>query len=321
MRRVSRPSQVLSRVFLLPLVALAGKPDGAAPFDILTTMSPSTWYAASVGKAILVPGGGAGNDGQCLQAMDSYLHDVYHKPYLYVTGAIDVWYGGLLDQYGFSRHYPGEAIKAGDFLFYDGIAPKSGGGFYGHVSIASRDGVYTDFWAYDSNWGGSAFNNSQGYPTLHEVHHNDGYNKYINGWYRLDGGKGADTPAAVQETIPMTDDNFVNAWFIDLFGVPATQPQLAQYVNRPWMDVYNELRNALPHQQRLAYYTQVIADNDARATALTDVSTQLQVLQNKPPEVVKAIDMCAISTADMPADDASMLVKVVAWLQSLVSRK
>lgn len=77
------------------------------------------------------------------------------------------------------------------------------------------------------------------------------------------------------DTTPMTDKNFVTAMFIDLFNTAPTQAQIDQYVNRPFPDVYNELRSSLPHQQWVAYVQQVIKDNDNRAAQITDLQAKL----------------------------------------------
>ena len=66
----------------------------------------------------------------------------------------------------------------------------------------------------------------------------------------------------------MTDENFVTAFFIDLFGTGPTKEQLAQYVGRPFNEVYNELRNAPPHKEYVDYIRAVIRDNNNRAETI-----------------------------------------------------
>lgn len=68
--------------------------------------------------------------------------------------------------------------------------------------------------------------------------------------------------------IPMTDENFVTAFFIDLFGTGPTKEQLKTYVGRPFNEVYNELRNAPPHQEYVKYIQAVIQDNNNRAETI-----------------------------------------------------
>lgn len=144
-------------------------------------------YRSNEGQALLIPGGGADNNGQCAQWADTVLHDVYGLPYVYTPAALDWWQNfGSFPQLAanFEQIPAGQPIKAGDFIFYDARvgAPE------GHVDVASRDGQLSDFWAYDSNWGGSAYRNADGYPVLHEQHHNDKYNNYIVGYIRFKGG-------------------------------------------------------------------------------------------------------------------------------------
>lgn len=261
-------------------------------------MSPTQWFQQNIGKAILVPGGGAGNNGQCFQAFDSYLHDVYNKPYIYTPRAINVWTYALLDQFGFVKVDAGLPVLAGDFIFYDARV----GNIAGHVGIASQDGYWNDFYSYDSNWGGTKFWNAQGYPTLHEVRHNDSYNKYIVGYYRRAGGRGAESPAPTinKETVPMMDDNFTTAFFIDLFNVRPSESQLAAFRGRPWMEVYNELRSSKARADYLAWLNQVVVDNDARAKLLSQAGS--------------------IDLTTLKPEEASLLVKVAAWFTSIGSK-
>lgn len=138
-------------------------------------------YSEHQGTSVLVPSGGAGNDGQCVQWADLVLHDVYGFDYVYTPGAIDWWNNfSSIPQLAinFDQITDG-SIKVGDFVIYDGRV----GSVYGHIDVASRDGSVHDFWAYDSNWGGSPFK-IDGYPVLHEVHHNDAYDNYILGSLR-----------------------------------------------------------------------------------------------------------------------------------------
>lgn len=251
------------------------------------------WFDTYKNTAILVPSGGAGNDGQCLQAMDSFIHEVYGTPYIYTPGAIDVWYKSLLDAHGFVKVMPGAAVLPGDLLFYDGIAPKPGGGFYGHVSIASRGGTYGDFWAYDSNWGGQAFLNSKWQPVLHESRHNDGYNKYITGYYRFAGGgrgSGTLTNGAAMPTITDAELKDFQSWkekgmYYENKLVPAMQADKVQWVKN-----------------------------------FDTVKAELQALLNKPSEVVvkeipKIIERCTVDLTDMPVEESKGLVALVkGWL-------
>ncbi len=148
-------------------------------------MTADNWYQQNKGKSILVPGGGAGNEGQCVQAWDSYIHDVQGVPYFYTPAASDLWFHFTqlgLDKY-FTQIIKGSPVQAGDSVIYDSRV----GATQGHVDNCSRSGGAQDFWAYDSNWG-HVNDPITGYPVLHEVHHNDYLNNYILGYLRLKGG-------------------------------------------------------------------------------------------------------------------------------------
>lgn len=142
-------------------------------------------FQANQGTAILVPGGGAGNNGQCAQWADLVLHDVYGLPYIYTPGAIDWWQKA--DALGLTQYFDkipaGEPIKKGDFLIYDARV----GSAFCHIDVASADGTIDNFSAYDSNWNAKVFHDANGYPTLHELQHTGVYNTYILGYLRLKG--------------------------------------------------------------------------------------------------------------------------------------
>jgi hypothetical protein len=156
-------------------------------------------FGANQGTAILVPGGGAGNNGQCAQWADYALNNVYGFPYLYTPAAKDWWYN--FDSFpqlanNFVKITDG-SIKAGDFVIFD---PLSGQDPQGHIDVASHDGSATDFWAYDSNWNAGAFHDSQGFPSLHEVHHTGVLNTKVLGSLRLKGNTMPTiTPEALQD--------------------------------------------------------------------------------------------------------------------------
>lgn len=160
-------------------------------------------YQQNEGQALLVPGGGAGNNGQCAQWADTVLHDVYGFPYVYTPGAID-WYLNA-EQLGLAQYFDrvsDGSIKKGDFVIYGtGV-----GSIYGHIDVAAADGSFSAYAGYDSNWGGKAFRNSQGYPILHIVNHSDSYNQYILGVLRLKSpGKGG---GGDDDMIPDEDNYF-----------------------------------------------------------------------------------------------------------------
>lgn len=153
-------------------------------------------YKRNEGQAILIPGGGAGNNGQCAQWADTVLHDVYGYAYVYTPGAID-WYIDA-EALGLTRYFDRVSdgtIKTGDFvIFGSGV-----GSIYGHIDVAAQDGSFSSYVGYDSNWGGKAFYNAQGYPVLHTVNHNDSYNQYILGVLRLKGGNNTVSAANIND--------------------------------------------------------------------------------------------------------------------------
>lgn len=148
----------------------------------MSTISLDECFQQHQGTAILVPGGGTGNNGQCAQWSDTVLHDVYGLPYVYTPAAMDWWNDA--DELGltasFDRVTDG-TIRKGDFVVW---LPLSADDREGHIDTASRDGSYADFWAYDSNWDAANFHDRNGYPTLHEVHHADALNVKVIGALR-----------------------------------------------------------------------------------------------------------------------------------------
>lgn len=152
-------------------------------------------YQQHQGTAILVPGGGARNNGQCAQWADTVYHDVYGLPYIYTPAAKDWWYNA--DALGITQHFDkitDGSIKKGDFVVWN---PLSLTDPEGHIDVASRDGNSSDFYAYDSNWDATHFHDTEGYPILHEVHHADNFNKFIIGVLRPKGAT----------MIPLTQSN------------------------------------------------------------------------------------------------------------------
>lgn len=147
-------------------------------------MTIDQWYAQKKGTSILVPGGGKGNNGQCIQAVDDFRHEVQGLPYVYTPNAKDWWenFEGL----GLSKDYvkvTSGNLQPGDIIIW---GPLSATDPQGHGDVVSRGGSFSDFWAYDSNWG-RVYDPKTGYPILHEVHHNDTFNSKILGALRLKG--------------------------------------------------------------------------------------------------------------------------------------
>lgn len=139
-------------------------------------------YLKHQGTSVLIPGGGAGNEGQCAQWADTVLKEVHGQPYVYTPAALDWW--TKFDTFpqlkrNFVKVHAGQPIKTGDFIIYDGRV----GSVYGHVDVAASNGTIKNFAAYDSNWGGKR-DPKTGFPILHNVQHNDSFNNYIVGYIR-----------------------------------------------------------------------------------------------------------------------------------------
>jgi hypothetical protein len=66
----------------------------------------------------------------------------------------------------------------------------------------------------------------------------------------------------------MTDENFVRAFYIDLFEVSPTKEQMAQYIGRNVFEVYNELRSSKAHADLVKFNKQVRIDAVERAKAI-----------------------------------------------------
>lgn len=138
-------------------------------------------YQKYQGQAVLAPGGGAGNNGQCEQWFDLVLHDVYGQPYFYSQAAYQIWTnpGVLTNNFDRIPYSPSMVIQKGDFVIYS----QNIGEGNGHVDVAAQNGIGSNYVGYDSNWGGKK--NSAGYPILWEVTHNDSYNQFIYGVLRF----------------------------------------------------------------------------------------------------------------------------------------
>jgi hypothetical protein len=191
----------------------------------------------------------------------------------------------------------------GDLVFY---SAQVGAG-NGHVSMVSNPGTISDFTAYDSNWGGGAFTKN-GFPFLHKVRHNDQFNKFIVGYFRPPGGRGAES---VQNMPTIATPELVDSLAQGFFGVNnnstiASNPGLQYYVGQPLENVVNAFNSS---QQRDNYLKSLQAKDDA----ITGLRTNLSDLETKQQKYT--IDLTTI-----PADNVSMFVKVVAWLQGLVGK-
>jgi hypothetical protein len=88
----------------------------------------------------------------------------YGSAYLYYQNGIE----------GYERVPEGQPIKEGDIIVWRADFPPSRGS--GHIDVASADGSFGDFTAWDQNW----------YPPLklNHIRHNDNNNNYIFGYLR-----------------------------------------------------------------------------------------------------------------------------------------
>lgn len=211
-------------------------------------MSLDDCYQVNAGQALLIPGGGTGNNGQCAQWADTVLHDVFGYDYIYTPAALD-WYLNA-EELGLTRYFDrvnDRTIKKGDFIIFgSGV-----GSMYGHIDAAAQDGTYSSFVAYDSNWGGKAYYNSEGYPILHTVNHNDRYNQYIIGVLRLkdqgdDMSKQSLTDAEARRLLSLST----------LLAQPGTLPdrqptkqEVENLIGRELIDACDQLMTYTPWQQ------------------------------------------------------------------------
>lgn len=121
------------------------------------SITVDAWYDKRKGQSLLVPGQPEYNRGQCAQAANYALNEIYGLPYHY-GNAVDWWKnpGDLLNN--FDKIVDG-SIKKGDFIVFN----ERVGSEYGHIDIALQDGNISNFTGADSNWGGN--------KTLHTVTH------------------------------------------------------------------------------------------------------------------------------------------------------
>lgn len=185
-------------------------------------LSLDACFAQNQGKALLVPGGGAGNEGQCVQWADTVLHDVYGLPYVYAN-AID-WWPLPQSLAGKFVQVTDGSIKKGDFVIFN----QKVGSVYGHIDVAMNDGSVNGFTGADSNWGGN--------KTVHLVNHS-GQAGYIIGALRP---KGADMS-------DIADHDFVADACVGMMNV---QPETNQvYMNNIGLPKSQVLKNILNYQQ------------------------------------------------------------------------
>jgi hypothetical protein len=182
-----------------------------------------TCYTEHEGQAILVPGGGAGNEGQCAQWADTVYHDVYGLPYVYTPAAKDWWYNA--DSLGITQNFnkiTDGSIKKGDFVVFN---PLSSTDPQGHIDVAAQDGSTSSFVGYDSNWG--RVYNAQGLPILHTVNHNDRFNQFIIGSLRFK-----------KDEEPMLNAGDVQNMYISLLGHKADDQTAINWSGHTFKDLF-----------------------------------------------------------------------------------
>lgn len=189
-------------------------------------------YNQNKGTAILIPGGGVENRGQCVQWADLVLHNVYGQSYHYANAA--QWWtspGELVN--AFSQVTDG-TIKKGDIVVFSENLPGAVG--YGHICVAAQDGSRGDFISYDSHWTGHK--DANGYPILETIHHNAGENKYVYGSLRLKGSN-MDRPTIDSQFILGRNTEATNEEVAYWGSEGRTVLQLATAIkNSPWNDQF-----------------------------------------------------------------------------------
>lgn len=171
-------------------------------------MTVSGWYNSRKGQTLLVPGADPDEAGQCVQAADYALNEIYGAEYVWAN-AIDWWnyFESFPQLAGFERSVDG-SVKTGDFVIFN----EQVGSVYGHIDIAMQDGNYSNFQGADSNWGGN--------KTLHLVQHSTP--SYIIGTLR----------PKEQDMHPNAGD-VINA-YQQANGRAPTQAEIDTYVDKPW---------------------------------------------------------------------------------------
>lgn len=135
-------------------------------------MTVDQWYNSRQGQSLLVPGAAEADRGQCVQAADYALNEIYGLAYVWAN-AIDWWNSAQVLQ-NFDQITDG-SVKKGDFVIFN----SNVGSVYGHVDLAMADGTIDNLTGADSNWGGN--------KTVHLVNHVG--RQYVVGSLRLKGSQ------------------------------------------------------------------------------------------------------------------------------------
>lgn len=123
-------------------------------------MTINEWYQSRQGQSLLVPGADEADRGQCMQAWDYGLNEVYGQSYVWAN-AIDAWnkFSSFPQLVATFNQVTDGTIKVGDGVVFN----TKVGSVYGHIDWALQDGTFDNFVGADSNWGGN--------KTLHTVTH------------------------------------------------------------------------------------------------------------------------------------------------------
>lgn len=189
-------------------------------------MTVDQWYDKRKGQVLLVPGADPADAGQCMQAADYALNEIYGLLYVWAN-AIDCW--NKFDQIpqlknNFDKVSDG-SIRKGDFVIFN----QGVGSVYGHIDLAMQDGTTSNFQGADSNWGGN--------KTLHLVQHAN--NVLVIGALRP---KGEDMAKPTQkEVLSQFRDFKVRG---KLSNGDPSQDQLDYYSSRDWGTLNGDLLDA-----------------------------------------------------------------------------
>lgn len=206
------------------------------------------------------------NKGQCAQWSGIVWRDVYGGAEFFVPYAVDWW--TEFDSTPLPTllyKVTDNSVKRGDFVVYG-----TGLGVAGHIDVAAQDGTLQDYIGYDSNWGGAAFHDKDGYPILHTVHHADQYNQYILGALRpKEGAEMFNDGDAVNisnqlfgEVAQFVKDQVGKSWHDAMYEI-TSEENLEQYVRvnqGDQVNVNNSLGKSIPIRGltwKQAWYQQI----------------------------------------------------------------
>lgn len=214
-------------------------------------------------------GTGINTDGkwgwQCKDWANGYTYFV--AGFIYPGDAIDLA-AAHIPGFVWVPYTAGFVVKAGDLFVlgrpygYD----ASTGRYLGHTGIGLTGGTSYGFRSVDQNWNNASLTHGSPPATISHT-----YSGFL----------GVQRPVALINNsagVPMVDDNFLTAFFIDLFGVAPDANQKKTYIGRPLAEVYNELRNSDARKQYLKVQAAELAQL-AKLQAQPDINTKLDQIQ------------------------------------------